>query len=42
MRGGQPKVVFWFTIEDGKIVSITLIADPVRLGRLDLSIIGWP
>src|SRR6266566_7432936 len=27
MRGGQPKVVFWFTIEDGKIVSITLIAD---------------
>jgi hypothetical protein len=29
-------VVFGFTIEDGKITAIEMIADPDRLGQLDL------
>jgi RNA polymerase sigma-70 factor (ECF subfamily) len=35
-HGGRPRVVFEFQISDGKILSIALIADPERLGRLDL------
>jgi RNA polymerase sigma factor (sigma-70 family) len=35
-QGGQPRVVFDFTIRHGKIVGIEMIADPVRLGELDL------
>ncbi|HSP98648.1 MAG TPA: hypothetical protein VL049_15610 [Candidatus Dormibacteraeota bacterium] len=34
--GGQPRVVFGFTIARGKIVAIDLLADPARLGQLDL------
>jgi len=37
--GGQPKVVFGFTITSGKIVGIDLVADPERLRRLDLAIL---
>jgi len=37
--GGQPRVVFSFTIAGGKIVAIDLIADPVRIGQLDLAIL---
>jgi ketosteroid isomerase-like protein len=37
--GGQPRVVFGFTISDGKIVEIKLLADPERLARLDLTIL---
>ncbi|MGH2391603.1 MAG: sigma-70 family RNA polymerase sigma factor [Chloroflexota bacterium] len=37
--GGQPRVVFSFTIAGGKIVAIDLIADPVRISRLDLAIL---
>jgi len=37
--GGQPRVVFGFTIVHGKIVGIDLIADPDRLGRLDLELL---
>lgn len=33
---GQPKVVFGFTVQDGKIVEIELLADPEQLSRLDL------
>jgi len=29
--GGQPRVVFGFTITGGKIVEINLVADPERL-----------
>ncbi|HEY9408226.1 MAG TPA: sigma-70 family RNA polymerase sigma factor [Jiangellaceae bacterium] len=36
---GEPRVVFGFTIEDGKIVEIELLADPERLGRLDLAML---
>ena len=34
--GGTPKVVFGFTVEDGLITEIELMADPDGLGRLDL------
>ena len=36
---GEPRVVFGFTIEEGKIVQIELLADPERLGRLDLAML---
>ncbi len=34
--GGQPRVVFGITIVRGRIVDIELLADPERLGRLDV------
>jgi hypothetical protein len=33
-------VVFGFTISDGRIVGIELLADPDRLDRLELAILG--
>jgi RNA polymerase sigma-70 factor (ECF subfamily) len=38
--GGQPRVVFDFTITHGKIVAIDLIADPARLRQLDLAVLN--
>ena len=38
-QGGRPRVVFGFTISDGKIVAIDMVADPQRLRRLDLAIL---
>ena len=35
--GGQPRVVFAFTIGDEKIVAIALIADPERIARIALT-----
>ena len=37
--GGRPRVVFGFTITRGKIVAIDLLADPERLGQLDLTVL---
>jgi RNA polymerase sigma-70 factor (ECF subfamily) len=37
--GGQPRVVFDFTIAHGKIIEISLIADPERLSQLDLTVL---
>ncbi|MBJ7598595.1 MAG: hypothetical protein DLM67_11990 [Candidatus Nephthysia bennettiae] len=37
--GGQPLVVFGFTMARGKIVAIDLLADPERLRQLDLAVI---
>jgi hypothetical protein len=37
--GGHPRVVFGFKVTGGKIVEIDLIADPVRLRRLDLAVL---
>ena len=37
--GGRPRVVFGFTIKDGKIVEIEMFADPKRLSRLELTIL---
>ncbi|TDB81438.1 sigma-70 family RNA polymerase sigma factor [Actinomadura sp. KC216] len=36
--GGRPRVVFDFTIVDGRIVAIDLLADPDTLAQLDLEI----
>jgi RNA polymerase sigma factor (sigma-70 family) len=38
--GGQPRVVFGFTIARGKIVAVDLVADPARLRQLDLVVLG--
>lgn len=38
--GGRPRVVFAFTIKGGKVVEIEMVADPERLGRLDLTILS--
>jgi RNA polymerase sigma factor (sigma-70 family) len=40
MVEGQPRMVFGFTIEDGKIAAIDLLADPERLGKLDVVLTG--
>jgi RNA polymerase sigma factor (sigma-70 family) len=37
--GGQPRVVFGFTVEDGRIVAIEIVAEPERLRRLDLTVL---
>jgi RNA polymerase sigma-70 factor (ECF subfamily) len=37
--GGQPRVVFSFTITHGKIAAIDIRADPARLQKLDLSVL---
>jgi RNA polymerase sigma factor (sigma-70 family) len=38
--GGQPVAVIGFTISRGRIVEIDVIADPERLRRLDLAVLG--
>jgi RNA polymerase sigma factor (sigma-70 family) len=38
--GGRPRVVFDFSVEYGKIVAITLLADPDRLSQLEVVIRG--
>ena len=35
--GGVPRAIMGFTVAGGKIVEIDILADPERLGRLDLS-----
>lgn len=37
--GGTPRVVFGFTIRNGKVVEIELAADPERLSRLKIEIL---
>jgi hypothetical protein len=37
--GGQPRVVFGFTITRGRIVAIDILADPERLDQLDLAVL---
>jgi RNA polymerase sigma-70 factor (ECF subfamily) len=38
--GGQPRVVFDFTITGGKVVAIEMVADSERLGQLDLVVLN--
>jgi RNA polymerase sigma-70 factor (ECF subfamily) len=38
--GGKPRVVIEFTVTDGKIAAIDVIADPARLARLDIVVPG--
>jgi RNA polymerase sigma factor (sigma-70 family) len=37
--GGQPRVVFAFTVTGGRIVEIDILADPERLRQLDLAVL---
>jgi RNA polymerase sigma-70 factor (ECF subfamily) len=37
---GRPFSIGAFTIEDGKIVEIDFLADPERIARLDLTVLG--
>jgi RNA polymerase sigma-70 factor (ECF subfamily) len=37
--GGRPQVVFSFTVSDGRINAIDLLADPERLQQLDLTVL---
>jgi RNA polymerase sigma factor (sigma-70 family) len=39
MRDGEPFSVGGFTLKNGKIDAIYILADPARLGRLDLSVL---
>ena len=39
IQGGEPRVVFAFTITNGKIIAVDLMADPERLGQLDLVVL---
>jgi RNA polymerase sigma factor (sigma-70 family) len=38
--GGTPRSAFAFTIAEGRIVAIELIADPERLGMIEVEIVG--
>jgi RNA polymerase sigma-70 factor (ECF subfamily) len=38
-QDGQPRVVFGFTIADGKIVEIELLADPALLSQLEWTVL---
>ena len=40
VRGGQPRVVFNFTIIHSRIVAIDLLADPERLHQIDLAVLN--
>ena len=37
--GGDPQVAFGFTITEGKVVAIELIADPERIRELEVEIL---
>jgi RNA polymerase sigma-70 factor, ECF subfamily len=39
-QGGRPRAVFEFRSAHGKIVSIELVADPARLGQLELEVLS--
>jgi RNA polymerase sigma-70 factor (ECF subfamily) len=39
-HGGRPRAAFEFRIAHGKIVSIEMVADPKRLGRLELEVLS--
>lgn len=40
VRRGQPISVMAFSVRDGKVVEMDLLADPERLRQLDLSVLG--
>jgi RNA polymerase sigma factor (sigma-70 family) len=39
-QGGATRVVFGFTIADGKITRIDMVADPERIGELTIDVLG--
>jgi RNA polymerase sigma-70 factor, ECF subfamily len=40
LPGGRPLAVMGFTVTRGKILAIDILADPARLGRLDLTVLN--
>src|SRR3954468_1386838 len=38
-QGGRPRVVFAFTIADGSVTAIDLLADPDRLGAFEVTVV---
>ena len=42
MQGGQTKVAFDFTLVDGQVTRIEMIADPDVLGEIDIEVVGRP
>lgn len=38
--GGRPRVVFAFTITGRKVIAIEMIADPQRIGELEVALLG--
>jgi RNA polymerase sigma-70 factor (ECF subfamily) len=40
MQGGVPRVVFAFTVDDGKVTAIDLVADPEHLAAMDITMLG--
>jgi RNA polymerase sigma-70 factor (ECF subfamily) len=40
MSGGRPRVLFEFTIAQGRVVAIDLVSDPERLDRVDVEVLG--
>jgi RNA polymerase sigma-70 factor (ECF subfamily) len=38
-QGGQPRVAFTFTVTDGRVTGIELLADPERLAELDVEFV---
>lgn len=40
MHDGATRVVFGFTIADGKITGIDMVTDPGRIGELMIDVLG--
>ncbi len=40
--GGQPRVVFRFTVDRGRIAAIDLVGDPGQLTRIDVTVVSGP
>jgi RNA polymerase sigma-70 factor (ECF subfamily) len=40
IQGGQPRVVFAFTITEGKITAIDILADPERLREIEVTVLA--
>jgi RNA polymerase sigma-70 factor (ECF subfamily) len=40
MQHGRANMVFDFTIANGRVVGIDLIADPERISELDVTVLG--
>jgi hypothetical protein len=37
--GGTPRVVFAFTVVDGRVTGIEIVSDPERVGSLDVAVL---
>jgi RNA polymerase sigma-70 factor, ECF subfamily len=39
VRDGRPYAVLGFTVRRGRIAEVDIVADPARLGRVDLAVL---